>query len=702
MTKTLAPTALIPNPLWAYASTSYGWSMWFLSASDVNSLMSAEDVSVMNNWSPNTINTVTDLSKRTVNNSFVVAEDSGLYPNYRVPGFPVNYHIQEVSFDTTFSPTKNFRSSNSISGTIKIIEPYGVTFIESLIAAGYDPSTNSYVPYTQAPYMLQLEFFGYDDNGNLMSQNIAKQLKKRFPISIVQCKVQVTKAGAEYTVRFVGWGQQGQVHQYGTTPKAFNVTGGTVGEFFSDFEKQLNNHYINDQKNAQNAIYADQYKFKIDGAIKKSTIVNNLTLAQSNANSLTLDFSKKNIPIPANTEILAIIDRVIAQSGFLTQDQLHLGSQNGAATDSSPASQSDPVKVVKTQVSVQLQGVQNSKDSAAKAGVIDPVRNKFPFLITYAIGQYSSYKAESPWVGQLADSTPITIKQYNYLYTGKNIDVVDFKLDFDMAYYTAALGYTGAIAGSTPTQNSSVNTLLSGSDALKATIGTISLGYSAFKGAPNLTPAVTQFVAADMSKTLGGGISNDSNAQKGADVLASVYSSALGDMIKVDLTILGDPTFIKQDDWLYIQDPTNTNSDYNKWDSMSQADFFKQYGHIRTDVGDVVVTLNINTPLDIDLDAGEANGGNAGLMYPRPDSRPSLFSGQYRVLMVKNIFKSGVFTQVLTLVRYINSDLVKAYYNQGANNLTTTGSTNGANASTSTPASQQVILGPTWAGPKQR
>jgi len=670
----MAKTQLIPNPLWAYASSTYAWSLWYLSTTDINSLMELQDVGSANGWSPTTVNTATNPNGRTTDTSFVVAEDSGLYPNYRVPGFPVNYNIQSVEFDTTFSHLAQFRSSNSIIGTMKILEPYGVTFLESLISASYNPNSKTYVPYTQAPYMLQLEFFGYDDNGELISPTAATQLKKRFPIRLLQCKVQLTKAGAEYTIKFCPWGHQGFDNIYGKLPKAVNIKGGTVGEILSDLESQLNTHYVNDQKIAQNAAYADQYKFKIDPKIATSPIVNNPTLSQSDPNSDTLDFSKKNIPISAGTEILAILDRLFAQAGYLIQDQLQLGTTSSPGSSTDTANQGNPVKILRTQVSVQLQGVQNSKDSSPAPGVVDPIKGKFPFLITYAIGPYSSYKSESYLIGSLADSTPITIKQYDYLYTGQNIDVIDFKLDFDMAYYNAALGYTAAIAGQTPTKDSSVNTVESAEGSFKPTITAITLGYDAFKTAPNLTPLPTQFLVTDLAKTSGGGISNDPSGQKGSDVLASIYSKALGDMIKVNLEILGDPVWIKQDDWLYVQDPTNTSSPYNQWDqaAWSQDKFFAKYGHVRTDVSDLVVTLNINTPVDLDLDAGVQNGGNAGLMYPNPGSRPSTFSGQYRVIMVKNIFKNGKFTQVLTLVRYVNSDLIKAYYN----NIIKTGQSN--------------------------
>jgi hypothetical protein len=671
--KQLVKTDLIPNPLWTYASYTYAWSLWALSTSDINALMSAKDVSAVNNWNPTTID-MTNPGSRTINTSFVLAEDSGLYPKYRVPGFPINYNIQNVEFATYIAHTKNFRSSNQISGSFKIVEPYGVTFIESMIAASVDPTTKTVArPYTQAPYMLQLEFFGYDDNGNLIDGSIANQIKKRFPIRISKSKIQIGKEGAEYLMDFLPWGHQGHDHITGVTPKPLTITGGTVGEIIRSLESQLNTHYVNDQKNAQNATLADQYKFLIDPAIGTSAIVNNnLTLAQANSTAKTLDFTKKTVVIPANTEILAIIDRVFAQANFLTVDQLQLGTSSSPATNSNATSQGNPINIIRTQVSIQSQGVTNSTDSTPQRGKLDPVRGQFPMLITYTIGQYASYKGESYLAGVLPDSTPLAIKQYDYLYTGKNLDVIDFKMNFDMAYYSAALGYTDAIAATQASKDSASNTLQADIGALKVTPGVLTLGYSAFQSASNLTPLKYKFNVVDANVTGGGGVTSDPNAQKGADVLNSIYSTMTGDMIKVDLTILGDPTFLKQDDWLYIQDPTNATSPYNDW-TIPHSKFFTTYGHVRTDIGDLVVTVNINTPVDLDIDAGDQNGGNAGLMFPAPGSRPSIFSGQYKVMSIKNIFKNGAFTQVLSLIRYINTDLIKAYYSQGAANLTKTG-----------------------------
>jgi hypothetical protein len=123
-------------------------------------------------------------------------------------------------------------------------------------------------------------------------------------------------------------------------------------------------------------------------------------------------------------------------------------------------------------------------------------------------------------------------------------------------------------------------------------------------------------------------------------------------MINVKLTILGDPTLLKQDDWFYTPDPVDAIN-YNNISGVSQAEFAEKYGHIRFDTGMVPISLIINTPIDMDLDIT-----NQGLVYPPIGVTPSLFGGQYFIREVENRFTSGKFIQVLTMSRMINSDFI--------------------------------------------
>jgi hypothetical protein len=127
-------------------------------------------------------------------------------------------------------------------------------------------------------------------------------------------------------------------------------------------------------------------------------------------------------------------------------------------------------------------------------------------------------------------------------------------------------------------------------------------------------------------------------------------------MLSLQLTIVGDPTLIKQDDWLYIPNPED-DSDFSDWD-VSSDEYAQRYGHIPMDRGEVVVRVVINSPVDMDLDHED---GDQGLAFPQPKYSQSLFSGQYKILTITNRFAGGKFEQVLNLVRIMGDEIPTAF-----------------------------------------
>ena len=226
-----ATNEVSPNPLHQYASYTYSWSLWWLNVSDFNRLMDSKSATDAMTWMP------------TNPRSFVVAQDGGVYPERRQPGtLGLNYHIQTVQFDSVIAPNKTSKSSNMIKGSMTILEPYGVTLIDTLIAASWDGRT--YTNYTENPYMLQLEFKGYDDNGEEIpkGESDVTTYTKRFPIRLLTMKVEVTTRGTEYKIDFVpAGGHVLQSTDLSTTPEIFNITAGTVGEFFKQLEEKFFN-----------------------------------------------------------------------------------------------------------------------------------------------------------------------------------------------------------------------------------------------------------------------------------------------------------------------------------------------------------------------------------------------------------------------------------------------------------------------------
>lgn len=634
------PTRPVPNPLHRYASYTYSWALWWLGAEDKRRLDDCATASAAMAFK---------LSE--AGGSFVVAEDSGLYPNNRQPGTAgLNYHIQEVNFDTVIGATKQTRSSNMISGSMTIIEPYGITFIDTLIAASFDGTR--FKNYTEQPYLLELKFRGYDDQGNEITDNNIDLLTKRFPIRMLGITVEMGKSGATYKVSFCPISAIAHLDRdYSTTPKNFSITAGTVDEFFNGpngLSAQFFDFFNNEvSKGLRN--YAEKITFYIDEDIKKSKIVNETKVPLTNANPKVnkIDLSKSTFAIPRGTAILDIINKVMAHSDYLINIQLGLEKAN-AQTD-----QTNIFNYFKTVSKVKHIGIDSGGNE--RPNVFDDITCAIPKSIDYKISQYSSWSGKHPAISLFADSLPYTGKTYNYLYTGQNTDVVDLKLTFDTTYFTSILAYTSAVAAENSTEDTDVSKLQNAGPSIQLNPSIFATLNPQMGQVLNATPLKYKTSVANPNTSGQMGLSARPAAQVANDVLNSIYSSSSGDMVAVQLGIVGDPTLLKQDEWLYVPDFGA--------EELSQEDFSAQYGHLLMDNAELIATVNINSPIDMDADIT-----NEGLAFPQPAYAQSLFSGQYQIIKIVNKFEKGQFNQTLHMVRYMNHDLIAAFRQSQQNN----------------------------------
>ena len=687
----LKPSAIaspFANPLDNYASYTYGWSLWWLGLDDYNAINSTpnNELSILQ-WNP------------TPGISYVIAEDGGQYPLQRLPTTAgLNYYIDSVNFDTIFSPGKTNLNTNLVTGSLVVKEPYGVTLIDSIVMWSQQQNITSTTNYIDQPFMLQLDFFGYDDNGKLLDSGILN-IKKRFPIKINNIKLEINGVGgAQYTISFsplnhgVAYNEENS-----NVPKLMYIKGKTVGEVLSDFSYQLNQFYQDAAYNKNLSSLSNGYLFDIHPKIAASTIVypRDATIAKS-VSSTGLDLKNGQFVIPEGSKINAIIDSIVKISSFLTNQIAEHGCNNPKSTHTKE------FYTFKTTVKLQygyidIQGIpQINKDSH------DSQKNSYAKLMTFNVQPYVTFRGNNPNMDTAPDSTPYTIKAYNYIYTGKNSNVIDLKLNFDTTYYSRFLGYTDAYGAQQPTQDKVIDNI---QDAIGSNYGVNAI-RTLYPGLVNqvLDPSSLRYSAIVNDRNITGSMNvlNSPLTQKAADVVSSLTASAIGDMITVELTIIGDPQLIKQDDWFISPSPNNT--DYT---NASQQDILSKYGFFKTDSGELIVSLTINSPIDQDADLS-----GQGLMYwAGGSSSPgvSLFSGQYYIIKIKNNFTSGKFQQVLQLARYVNGNQAKAIAASDAvrtsiANQTPSVSTNGsASVNGDNPTiPQQVIAGPKWTGPKSR
>jgi hypothetical protein len=258
----------------------------------------------------------------------------------------------------------------------------------------------------------------------------------------------------------------------------------------------------------------------------------------------------------------------------------------------------------------------------------DTKTKKYSKIITFRIQKYEMFNDKSP---EAAFNIPDTVlTRYQYIFTGKNLDVLDVNLEFNYLWYTMKTMQPGK-SNRFNTGHNDTN-----SEQPQADAGNTS----------EFQPAQRTIVSNNMPGQTGVTGADDPEGIQAADFWNSLVSTAQGDMINVKLKILGDPRYIKQDD-IFFQ-PTTTERT-RLVDSKRNTVLF--------DYREMHVDLIFKTPGDYD--------DNTGLLAKNPEFEQSVFSGLYRIMRVTNTFQRGRFEQELDLIRLFEQEKQRRLDTQG-------------------------------------
>lgn len=411
---------------------------------------------------------------------------------------------------------------------------------------------------------------------------------------------------------------------------------------------------------------ADEYRFKFYGPIGKAVFadvasnevdVKNVPLTQkvnaaknakANAGAAVAEDNQQRriFTVSTGTSIDAVINYVIRHSSYI-QDQLEdpqdLGRnpQKYAAKIAQNKSSEDlPLNWFKIIPTVEL-------------GNYDHIRKNFARRITYHVVPYAVYNTKISVAPQGTVKDPI--KEYNYLYTGQNLDVLDFNIEFNALYYTAITAFKERIER----RDEPVSLDQIKKNPEQYTEAQIQRALA------NAVQPMSEIPVVYQSRTQATGMEGKPKGVAAADTQESLYTNAGADMLSVTMRILGDPEFIKQDDIFYTPDTLKDRitGDFRGilYDPESDIDLrVTANGSIITDYGEVYVRINFDTPVDVDETTGLMKFGEYDFdnLTVKNNRTRSVFSGLYRVLTVSSEFRAGKFEQTLNLVRLPRQDRI--------------------------------------------
>ena len=269
----------------------------------------------------------------------------------------------------------------------------------------------------------------------------------------------------------------------------------------------------------------------------------------------------------------------------------------------------------------------------------DFLRNAYSKTILYSIVPYKAANQYHPNFQKTKIKGQQAVRSYDYLYTGKNQDIISVNVDFDTSFYTQLSTYRDQVKRGGNNRSSDTD------DVNASEYGLVESKTEK----PNSLPVSIEYAGYNSS----GGTMNAAqspDAQIVADLSKSIYSSMRGDMLNIKLTIIGDPAFIKQDDIYYNPGSPVDYREFNLTGSQGALNvpINAKTGQIIFDREQIFVQFNVKNYVDINDSVGIVNKQT---ILSNGRATNGTFSGIYKLQRVDSTLSRGQFTQVLDLVR---------------------------------------------------
>jgi hypothetical protein len=261
-----------------------------------------------------------------------------------------------------------------------------------------------------------------------------------------------------------------------------------------------------------------------------------------------------------------------------------------------------------------------------------PDTGRKPRVFVYRVTPYNTHAANiiAPYVKPrgLDQLKKQVVKEYNYIYTGKNADILNFNFTFDNGYGAFLSGDTADRSQDSILRNSQSQKNQSEDDTKKITVGMAAGGQPpADKNKPS-TPGIVKFFKILTGTDLKGGSGLDSPETRAARLWHDTITRSDQNMMTIDMEILGDPYYVM------------CSGTGNYASAPGIAPGINADGSINFEDGEVYITINFRTPIDINQATGLYNFKGVDQSVPL-----LAWSGLYRVTDVVNVFSGGVFKQ---------------------------------------------------------
>lgn len=561
---------------------------------------------------------------------------------------------------STVGPNSDRGLSNITKMNFELVEPFGVSFIEKIKAATF---INGYKDFMDAPLLLTIEFKGTDEQGKPITRE-DKNFVRKIPILIVRVEFDLDQGGAKYQVIAVPHGDLAHDDRFKFPRTQLTTSVNSVGEWIKEVTKQLDE---DQQKEIEEGVrqYKDKYEFIVSEEVnKRATYAKELSIANAESNaSIYAKFWNKyvageNSKIDTAPKIKLAEAQVDGQTSLVKyfEDAIRTGEGYSAIADtfwqywhmqmtrssaSTPSARTGSEETAETSYG-DLMKFYSSSEFRDKAKdnqwipwfeikvmvetpnpeIIDRVRKVSPKKVVFKAipKKLHCLKFFPPGVSLgFMDWSKWVRKQYNYIYTGENVDVQNLRINYKTAYYLRNVRPFNEEYKNKGKYEDFENNLIKifGSESSDVRIEPTNQ-----KGKNTMN-------------------SGSNKSQQFYDYITNPEV----DMIRIELEILGDPAFICQDQFINIHRDRSKRAE-----GLGSGVISKKYGSFNAENFQPLIQLNFKRPPD-DLDDTYTGAYEHHYGSYKKYGQENTFSGIYQVVKVDSKFSQGQFLQTLHCVR---------------------------------------------------
>lgn len=582
------------------------------------------------------------------------------------PSGQYDFFIDNLEIQSIISHNEQTKGSNATDITFEIKEPYSMGgFLQACeIAARKNGWANGYL---NSIFLLTIEFVGFDADGD---PALVENVTRHIPVTIKDIAMSVKAGGSTYRVKAHPSNEIVHNNNYSLFQSDIAVSGKTVREILQTGEFSLQtvlNKRLQELAEKQKAptafdeiviVFPKPGDDILEQFNPESGTLESATSQTTETITVTRSDSASNLAQAEDT--LNDLGLSIMDFDSTTGGETSVNKQNDVQEDASkPVKKSKVVNDTSTRQFIYSQGtsiinaissiMQNSKyikdaveDSKVdELGMINWYRiesqvdyrppkegnvgnNDDPKLLIFKVVPYKTHSSKiSAGASKVKGYDRLrkeAAKVYDYIYTGKNTDIIDLEIEFQRAFFNtvtadngkgnntaAQAGRTGAAAPTTapktPNNEAAVKETLSGNT---------SMGYSTTVNSED-----------------GGTVSEDYRTQVAKQFQRALYDSKT-DLMTATMSIFGDPYFLADSG---MGNFSNTGSGRFNVTESNAMDYQS---------GEVDIIINFRTPLDY---------GDDGIMSFGDTEIVESFSGLYKVNFVLHKISRGKFTQELKLMR---------------------------------------------------